>query len=253
MGNEPFLGIPLKRLKESIGCKDVGGFFAILFLIPRESGSPGCRLTRLTHENCGRELRSAPKRPISSNPVDRRKRRSAPQLARSGLCPQSPLPSITLVPSPQQPHSRGRPYLLGYICAPEWSGCPGPNGHPPFPGPEIVGFRIRSQPAEREAVFSPSFLLFVGGRIHKARCVLMASVFSSFAVFQCTLLTVAVTADQKDNHPAAHLWRTQFGRAFLFEDVELELIRNCNEMLQRDMAKYGEMVQHWSGVWSRKW
>eukprot|EP00437_Effrenium_voratum_P008468 CAMPEP_0181427500 /NCGR_PEP_ID=MMETSP1110-20121109/16204_1 /TAXON_ID=174948 /ORGANISM="Symbiodinium sp., Strain CCMP421" /LENGTH=624 /DNA_ID=CAMNT_0023550715 /DNA_START=39 /DNA_END=1913 /DNA_ORIENTATION=+ len=31
------------------------------------------------------------------------------------------------------------------------------------------------------------------------------------------------------------------------QDVELELIRNCNEMLQRDMAKYGEMVQHWSG------
>ncbi|CAE7660372.1 Cep164 [Symbiodinium pilosum] len=31
------------------------------------------------------------------------------------------------------------------------------------------------------------------------------------------------------------------------QDIEVSLIRECNEMLQRDVAKYSEMVAHWSG------
>lgn len=31
------------------------------------------------------------------------------------------------------------------------------------------------------------------------------------------------------------------------QDIDIGLIRECNEMLQRDVAKYSEMVAHWSG------
>lgn len=34
----------------------------------------------------------------------------------------------------------------------------------------------------------------------------------------------------------------------LWEDVDISLIRDCNDMLQRDLEKYEEMVSHWSGV-----
>ncbi|CAL1131568.1 unnamed protein product, partial [Cladocopium goreaui] len=39
---------------------------------------------------------------------------------------------------------------------------------------------------------------------------------------------------------AKHYRRTQ--------DVDINLIRDCNEMLQRDLEKYEEMVSHWSGA-----
>ena len=32
------------------------------------------------------------------------------------------------------------------------------------------------------------------------------------------------------------------------QDVDINLIRDCNEMLQRDLEKYEEMVSHWSGA-----
>ena len=34
----------------------------------------------------------------------------------------------------------------------------------------------------------------------------------------------------------------------LSQDVDIQLIRDCNEMLQRDREKYLEMVSHWSGL-----
>ena len=33
-----------------------------------------------------------------------------------------------------------------------------------------------------------------------------------------------------------------------WKDVDINLIRECNEMLQRDLEKYEEMVSHWSGA-----
>ena len=38
-----------------------------------------------------------------------------------------------------------------------------------------------------------------------------------------------------------------FRRAVDAQDVDINLIRECNDMLERDLEKYEEMVRHWSG------